>query len=90
MQHDFIMETWTVILVHIPGVIELLRRHTLDQSYDTEYAKIYPEPENTVHEIISPTSPSPQPFNLLLNLCPYARPRPQAATKSEMIHLISP
>jgi len=37
---------------------------TFDQSYDTAYAKICPDPENEVHEIVPPTPPGPHPFNL--------------------------
>lgn len=35
-----------------------------DQSYETAYAKICPDPENAVHEIVPPTPPGPHPFNL--------------------------
>ena len=38
--------------------------NTFDQSYETAYAKICPDPENEVHEIVPPTPPGPHPFNL--------------------------
>ena len=37
---------------------------TFDQSYETAYAKICPDPENEVHAIVPPTPPGPHPFNL--------------------------